>query len=131
VFAGGGGKRRGKTAATHKCVGTHAVGGLQLSVWARKALLAGRGTTPCEVHIAEVACGVGNVLLNKGAIGCFVELAPRAAAATTDGGGADGGGADGGARLLFINAHLAAHAHRVEDRRASAFILLASSDLAV
>lgn len=48
------------------------------------------------VREASVACGVGNVLRNKGAVAAFVEV-------------------DGG-RLALVTAHLAAHAHRVEDR---------------
>ena len=132
----------GRRVSTHTCVARHAVGGMQLSVWARRTLLegrggGGRGRRPCTVRVAEVACGIGNALHNKGAIGCFVDLAPRGAAAAaearepaelaepaaqsepSDAAAAPPGleEADGGARLLFVNSHLAAHQHRVSDRR--------------
>jgi len=46
--------------------------------------------------MCDVSCGVGNLLYNKGAIGAFIKIR--------------------GTTFLFINAHLAAHQHRWEDR---------------
>lgn len=48
---------------------------------------------------SDVACGVGNVLRNKGAVCAFVEF-------------------DGGARFAFVSAHMAAHGPKVAERNA-------------
>ena len=69
------------------------------------------------------------MMLNKGAIGCFLDIAPRAttrrarsaARGVEEAGGADAAEeeeGDAGARVLLINSHLAAHQGRVDDRRA-------------
>lgn len=48
---------------------------------------------------SDVACGVGNVLRNKGAVCAFVEF-------------------DGGAKFSFVSAHMAAHGPKVAERNA-------------
>eukprot|EP01038_Epipyxis_sp_PR26KG_P012129 gene12129-16237_t len=76
------------------CVGTHKMGGIQLAVHANKKtrkLIEG-------IQLLEVACGVGNVLTNKGAICILVRLK--------------------GKTLAIINAHLAAHQTKVKERNA-------------
>ncbi|KAJ8614590.1 hypothetical protein CTAYLR_004971 [Chrysophaeum taylorii] len=67
----------------------HVSGGVQLFVLTR---------TSAKFRFADVACGVGNLLKNKGAVGCFVVVDK--------------------AKLLFITAHLAAHEPKVAERNA-------------
>ena len=71
------------------CVANHKMGGLQIAVFVKKNV-AGRiqGT-----QILDVACGVGNVLTNKGAVCVLLRM--------------------GGKTLALINAHLAAHVGKV------------------
>lgn len=71
------------------------LGALQLSVFSRDPSV--------RVHQAGVTTGVGGVLQNKGAIAAALRL-PACA----------GGGP--AATLLFVNAHMAAHAERARDR---------------
>ncbi|CAN0424701.1 unnamed protein product, partial [Discosporangium mesarthrocarpum] len=58
------------------------------------------------IKLTEVACGVGNVLQNKGAIGAFLRVDR-----TT---------------MLFVTAHLAAHQSKVEERNANYWRVVAS-----
>ena len=54
------------------------------------------------VNVADVACGVGNVFHNKGAIGVFLQLTPK--------------GSRTPVKFLFVTAHLAAHVKNVQAR---------------
>ena len=54
----------------------------------------------------DVACGIGNVLRNKGCAAAFLDLKVRYDKTS------------GSAKLLVISAHLAAHAHKANDRDA-------------
>lgn len=83
-----------KTIKSHKCIAQHKMGGLQLSIFARKNvsdLIEG-------YQVLDVACGVGNVLTNKGAICILLRLFSKTVA--------------------FINSHLAAHQSKVKERNA-------------
>lgn len=71
------------------CLAQHRMGGLQISVYVKKSVASMiQGT-----QILDVACGVGNVLTNKGAICVLVRIK--------------------GKTLALINAHLAAHVGKV------------------
>lgn len=71
------------------CVANHRMGGLQIAVYAKKNVAAKiQGT-----QILDVACGVGNVLTNKGAVCVLLRMK--------------------GKTLALINAHLAAHVGKV------------------
>ncbi|CAM9689332.1 unnamed protein product, partial [Ectocarpus sp. 8 AP-2014] len=79
-------------------VGHHAMGAVQLTLFARREVL----DRVKVIKLTEVVCGVGNVLQNKGGIGAYVRVDR-----TT---------------FLFVAAHLAAHQAsdrgRVEERNA-------------
>ena len=70
----------------------HRMGGLQISVFARKAL----AKKVQGVQILDVACGVGNVLTNKGAV-CVLLRAQ-------------------GKTVAFVNGHFAAHQGKLRER---------------
>mmetsp|Transcript_9069 Transcript_9069/g.11703 ORF Transcript_9069/g.11703 Transcript_9069/m.11703 type:complete len:482 (-) Transcript_9069:148-1593(-) len=82
----------------------HSLGGLQLIVFANKRTMLHRLD---YVSVADVACGVGNVFHNKGAIGAFIGAK-----------GFHGDHLDGERqrKLLLVSSHLAAHASKTEDR---------------
>ncbi|KAM3570973.1 hypothetical protein VYU27_006980 [Nannochloropsis oceanica] len=80
---------------THTLLSLTKLGGMQLAVLAKKALLPHLS----PLHVCEVPCGVGNIIHNKGGQAALFRVGPHTS-------------------FLFINAHLAAHAHRVEDRNA-------------
>jgi hypothetical protein len=68
-----------------QCIGSHKMGGLFLSVYAKQTALEKiRG-----VQLVDVACGVGNVLTNKGAVGAILRF--------------------GNKTVALVNSHLAAH----------------------
>lgn len=83
-----------KLGKSFECLAQHKMGGIQLSVWAKKRIV----KKIHGVHVLDVACGVGNVLTNKGAICVLLRVR--------------------GKTLAIINAHLAAHQHKVADRNA-------------
>ena len=71
------------------CLAQHRMGGLQIGIYAKKNVASKiQGT-----QILDVACGVGNVLTNKGAICVLLRIKGRT--------------------LALINAHLAAHLGKV------------------
>ena len=74
-----------------ECIAKHKAGGMQIAVFVKKRVA--RKIT--GVHVSDVACGVGNMLTNKGAV--CVLLRTR------------------GRTLALINAHLAAHQTKVVD----------------
>ena len=85
----------------------HSLGGLQIALFAHKDKMLHRLD---YVSVADVACGVGNVFHNKGAIGAFVKTR--------------GDEKSGGRRLMFLSSHLAAHASNVDDRNANYWRIL-------
>jgi hypothetical protein len=76
------------------CLAQHRMGGLQIAVYAKKHV-AGKVQ---GLQILDVACGVGNVLTNKGAVCVLLRM--------------------NGKTLALINAHLAAHVGKVKERNA-------------
>ena len=81
----------------------HSLGGLQSLIFVRKSLLADVSV----VHVADVPCGVGNVLHNKGGIGVFVGMKRRGEGDETN---------RGGEIYCFVNSHLAAHERCLNER---------------
>lgn len=71
------------------CIAEDKMGGLQLSVFANKKA---RKLVE-DVELREIACGVGNVLTNKGAVMVFLRLR--------------------GNTLALVDAHFAAHQNKV------------------
>ncbi|GMH73126.1 hypothetical protein TL16_g06099 [Triparma laevis f. inornata] len=74
----------------------HSIGGVQGLLLVKDELLA----NITSVHVHDVACGIGNVVHNKGGIGVWVSV--------------DVGGVR--KSILFVCCHLAAHEKNVEDR---------------
>ena len=70
----------------------HSLGGVQAVLLIKTKLL----TKVEGVHVSDVACGVGNVLHNKGGIGVWLKLE--------------------GKSFLFVTSHLAAHEDKVDER---------------
>ena len=72
-----------------RCIARHKMGGLLIAVYAKRSV-----SREIEgLQIADVACGVGNVLTNKGAVSVVLRIRGRT--------------------LAFINSHLAAHQQHV------------------
>ncbi|CAM9873136.1 unnamed protein product [Phaeothamnion confervicola] len=85
-------------------LGHHAMGAVQLHVFARRNI-----ARRCKlVKLSEVACGVGNVLQNKGAIGAFLRVDKST--------------------FLLITAHLAAHQGKVAERNADYWRIVGELD---
>jgi phosphatidylinositol-bisphosphatase len=80
------------------CVGEKRMGGLNLAMYVRKPL---RNLIK-NIKVAEIPCGVGNILSNKGAVCLILELVNKKS-------------------IAFINAHLAAHQQMVKVRNANYF----------
>jgi phosphatidylinositol-bisphosphatase len=75
--------------SNYECVAKHKMGGIQLSLYCKKKLSKRiKGFT-----VLEVACGIGNVLHNKGAVCILLRFKNKT--------------------IAFINAHLAAHQKNV------------------
>jgi hypothetical protein len=70
---------------TFQCVGSHKMGGLFISAFVRKPL----ASRVQQVQLVEVACGVGNMMTNKGAACIVLQLQNRT--------------------LALVNSHLTAH----------------------
>lgn len=79
----------------YKCMVQHKIGGLQLAVHVRKPL---HKQLIQHVQVLDVACGIGNVLTNKGAICALLRIQDRT--------------------LALTNAHFAAHVDKVKERNA-------------
>jgi len=76
----------------HDIIAHHRFGGMQLSVFVKTHLV----DEVQDVQVIDVACGIGNLLSNKGAIAVLLRLR--------------------GKTICIINAHLAAHQNNVEAR---------------
>lgn len=72
-----------------ECLAQHKIGGIQLAVYCKRKL----AKRVQGVQVMDVACGIGNVLSNKGAICVLLRMK--------------------GKTLALINAHLAAHQGKV------------------
>lgn len=94
----------------------HSLGGVQFGLFCKRSIL---GDVE-SVSVADVACGIGNVFHNKGAIAAFVQMKARERKAKAP----DTGNADvtesptraKSLRMLFITAHMAAHVKNIEAR---------------
>lgn len=83
----------------------HSLGGVQLALFCRRKIL-----NEIElVRISDVACGVGNVFHNKGAIGAFVQMKARNSNKSVR---------SKSIKMLFVVSHLAAHVKQSEARNA-------------
>jgi phosphatidylinositol-bisphosphatase len=78
----------------YKCLVQSKLGGIQLTVFVRTNI----SDIVQGIEIVDVACGVGNVLMNKGAICALLRME--------------------GKTIALINSHLAAHQTKVEARNA-------------
>lgn len=72
-----------------ECIARHKIGGIQIAVFVKRRV-AKRVT---GVHVMDVACGVGNVLTNKGAVCVLLRIRRQT--------------------LAIVSAHLAAHQTKV------------------
>ena len=88
-------------AKTHSIVADQSAGPVRLTILQkRKSKLV--KVEACAT--GDVACGIGNVLRNKGCAAAFLDLKVRYDKSS------------GSAKLLVVSAHLAAHAHKAADR---------------
>jgi hypothetical protein len=90
-------------AKTHSIVADQSAGPVRLTILQRKKSKLIK-VEACAT--GDVACGIGNVLRNKGCAAAFLDLKVRYDKTS------------GSAKLLVISAHLAAHAHKANDRDA-------------
>ncbi|EJK77766.1 hypothetical protein THAOC_00383 [Thalassiosira oceanica] len=78
----------------------HSLGGIQCALYCHRDRL---GDVEM-INIADVTCGVGNVLHNKGAIGLFLKMKCNSSGRAS--------------RILLVTGHLAAHVKNVDARNA-------------
>ena len=78
----------------------HSLGGIQCALYCHRDRL---GDVEM-INIADVTCGVGNVLHNKGAVGLFLKMKCNSS--------------DRASRILLVTGHLAAHVKNVDARNA-------------
>ena len=76
----------------YDCLAQHKMGGLQIAVHVKRSIV----KKIIGVQVLDVACGVGNVLTNKGAVCVLLRIK--------------------GKTLALINAHMAAHQGKVKER---------------
>ena len=76
----------------YDCIAQHKMGGLQIAVHVKKTIV----KKIIGIQLIDVACGVGNLLTNKGAVCVLLRIK--------------------GKTLALINAHMAAHQGKVKER---------------
>jgi len=91
-------------------IAIHSLGGVQFGLFVRREIL--DEIEFCRV--ADVACGVGNVFHNKGAICAFLQMKARQPAAEVD--GRPSSKRRKSVKMLFLTAHMAAHVKNVDAR---------------
>lgn len=94
----------------------HGLGGVQFVLFCKRSVL-----RDIEfVSIADVACGIGNVFHNKGAIAAFLQMRARERkvdrSSTEHANATKPLGRAKSLRMVFITAHMAAHVKHVEAR---------------
>eukprot|EP00536_Pseudo-nitzschia_multiseries_P000484 jgi/Psemu1/178820/e_gw1.6.200.1 len=89
-------------------VALHLLGGIQFGLFAKKSFL----KEIEDITVADVTCGIGNVLHNKGAIAAFVTLKARNGKEKAD------KNRSKSLRMVFVTAHLAAHVKNAKARDA-------------
>ena len=92
----------------------HLLGGIQFGLFAKRSFL----KQIEDVHVADVTCGIGNVLHNKGAIAAFVKVRARNRKAGDDNDDEKGKKRSKSLRMVFVSAHLAAHVKKADARDA-------------
>jgi len=86
----------------------HGLGGIQLGLFCKRSIV-----KEIEyVNIADVACGVGNVFHNKGAVSAYVQIKARNRKHESN------SHRKKSVNLLFVACHLAAHVKNVDSRNA-------------
>jgi hypothetical protein len=81
--------QRSALGKSFECLAEHKMGGLQIAVYAKKKI----ANQIQGLQVLDVACGIGNVLANKGAVCVLLRVK--------------------GKTLALVNAHLAAHKGKV------------------
>ena len=84
----------------------HLLGGIQFGLFAKRSFL----KEVQDVTVADVTCGIGNVLHNKGAIAAFVKVKARNKIK------GDNRKREKSLKMVFIAAHLAAHVKNSDAR---------------
>ena len=74
------------------CIDKSKLGGIQTNVYVKKSLM----KQVQDIQVVHVVCGIGNVIVNKGAICTLLKINNRS--------------------ICLINSHLAAHQHKVRIR---------------
>jgi len=94
----------------------HSLGGVQFGLFCKRSILGDIES----VGVADVACGIGNVFHNKGAIAAFVQMKARERKAkvseTDDNNSKKKPSRAKSIRMLFVTAHMAAHVKNIEAR---------------
>jgi hypothetical protein len=93
-------------------IALHSLGGIQLGLFARRSFLGDIES----VSVADVACGIGNVFHNKGAIAAFLQVRARKSSASTLFSGNDSAERAKSLRMMFVTAHMAAHVKNSDAR---------------
>lgn len=88
----------------------HSLGGVQFGLFCKRSIL---GDVE-SVSVADVACGIGNVFHNKGAIAAFVKM--KARERTSKPADSKSASRAKSIRMLFVTAHMAAHVKNTEAR---------------
>ncbi|KAJ1463577.1 Endonuclease/exonuclease/phosphatase [Pelagophyceae sp. CCMP2097] len=107
--------RKSFSAKDYVLLPPHASGALDVCIFVKKNNF--RSVVRCDFQ--DVACGMGNVLKNKGGIGAFLEL---------DIGDKTASGKRRPLKLLVVVAHLAAHAPKVADRNSDYWRIVTELD---
>ena len=101
-------QRRGLS-KTHKCLQEHTLGGVQLAIYVSKTTLEDKSKPKIKVlDVFDVACGIGNVLPNKGGICVTLGV--------------------GNKKIGIFSAHFAAHQNKVKQRNADFNRIMSSLD---
>jgi hypothetical protein len=93
-------------------IALHSLGGIQLGLFARRSFLRDIES----VSVADVACGIGNVFHNKGAVAAFLQVRARKPCVNTLSLCNDPAERAKSLRMMFVTAHMAAHVKNSDAR---------------